>query len=72
MLAVRRNGHPANPLLVGVNGPDLAVLVGVPPDQSAVVTAGDDGLAGQDDGGDVTVVLADLLERLLGLIRSVS
>src|SRR5205807_3687591 len=55
-----------HPAFMRVHRADLRARLGVPPDEPAVVAAGDEGVAGQGDAGDVAVVLAQFLRLRLG------
>src|SRR5262249_41510657 len=56
-LAVRRGDDGTNPFGVGVlDGADRRPFRAVPPDEFAVPAAGDEGVAGQGNAGDVAAV----------------
>src|SRR5207249_1299617 len=59
--AVRRESEFADPLRVGLDGANLLVLLDVPPDQLAVVAAGDERAARQRQAGDVAGVAREFL-----------
>ena len=55
-LPIRADGELANPALVGLHFADRFMVIGIPPDQLAIVAAGDEATHGHHERGHVALM----------------